>query len=175
MLNLRAIALALLLGLSIGGAGGYYVKARFVKADQADAMVEVRKEDANGVVEAQMKDAEVIAAVEKTNETSRAIKRAIAKVQPVGVTHEQNQPGAYCPDDPYLSVGLVRLLDSAREGTAPDSAQRPDAEEQAPSQTRLSDFAENDAEVVRMYHELAECHDALVEWVQEQLNKQRSN
>lgn len=70
----------------------------------------------------------------------------------------------------------VRVLNDARTnaapaeagGTSPGADAEGEATANAPTTITGSDFADNDLEVVRLYHELATRHNGLVDWVNRQ-------
>lgn len=106
--------------------------------------------------------------------------------QPQGTTHDDNLPVAGHTPAPALSTRpllgqsvldrrTVGLLNEARAGLAPAPGSAPagaDAEGEAaasaPTAITGRIFADNDLEVVRLYHELATRHNGLVEWVNHQ-------
>ena len=70
----------------------------------------------------------------------------------------------------------VRVLNDARadaapteaRGTSPGADAEGEASTDAPTTITGADFADNDLEVVRLYHELATRHNGLVDWVNRQ-------
>lgn len=106
--------------------------------------------------------------------------------QPRGTTHDDNLPVAGLAPAPAFSAHpllgqsvldrrTVGLLNDARAGLAPAPGGAPagtDAEGEATASTPTAItgriFADNDLEVVRLYHELATRHNGLVDWVNHQ-------
>ena len=75
-------------------------------------------------------------------------------------------------DPPVLTDAAVRVLDAARRNVDPDPVAGIDAAGETASDVALSEFVENDLEVVRLYHELAARHDELVSYVESIMNQQ---
>ena len=73
-----------------------------------------------------------------------------------------------------LDRGTVSLLNAARANVPADAASVSNEESGTTSGIGIADFAENDIEVTRKYHELATRHDALVDYVQSKIDEQRS-
>lgn len=173
--NIKNILIAAVIALAVGFGIGFYVKSEFVKADQVAAVIEVRREDAVNIIAEQAIDTKVLDQESKNNENAARISDAIRKTKPVSIPtgglHVPKQE-VVCSTDPFLSVRLVRLLNNARTGSPVESAQRTDAEEQAASDVTVSDLADSDVEVARLYRELAGRHDELVDWVSEQVKQQ---
>jgi hypothetical protein len=106
--------------------------------------------------------------------------------QPRGTTHDDNLPVAGLAPAPAFSAHpllgqsvldrrTVGLLNDARAGLAPAPGSAPagadaEGEATASSPTAITGriFADNDLEVVRLYHELATRHNGLVDWVNHQ-------
>lgn len=191
--SIKYIAIALAIGLLTGGYGGWLIKAKFEVAKQVAVVVEARKEDSHAIDQAQQSD-QVLAQKADSNETNsnqikKEIKRYATPKAPVVSDRGQPDPvhivvgeGIKIPPmvcdggDTRLSFGELRLLNAARRGTGVDSAALPsDAEGQATSDVTRDTFIENDIEVTRLYHELADDHDALVEFVLELQRKQRAS
>lgn len=86
-----------------------------------------------------------------------------AKAETVGCSADV--PGG----DPVLSAVAVRVLDSARLNRDLGSTDGGDAEVGAPTDVTVSEFIENDLEVVRRYQRLAARHDELVDYVENKL------
>lgn len=76
---------------------------------------------------------------------------------------------SYMPFD----VGAVRLLNAARAGTPIDSVTVSDAESKAPAFITIRVFVRNDTEIAKMYNELAERHNSLVDQVAAYQHRQR--
>lgn len=168
----KNLLIAAFVSLLIGFAAGFITKGKFVKADQVTAIVEVRKDDAKAITTNLASDVATLNAEQKNNSKAQRITRAISVTVPTGGLRAPSNETA-CPSNPLLSVGLVRLLNDARSGSVVESAERADAAEQTASDVTVSDFAENDVEVTRLYHELAGRHDKLVDWVEAEILKQQ--
>ena len=80
-------------------------------------------------------------------------------------------PSAVGDDRLVLSVDTVGVLDSARVNARLDAPGGGDAAFRTPSDIEVSDFIDNDLEVVRLYHRLATRHDALVEFVEQKMKE----
>ena len=162
-----------LVALFIGIGIGYFTKGQFVKAERTDALIESQKEIVNDVIQAEKTNERVETAVAKTEQKSNVAKQTIRKIPFVVV-----EPGN-CPANPepevasvsrtddvlHLGRGAVSVLDAARENVDLDPAAISNEESRAASDVTLDEFVQNDLEVVRMYHELSERHNTLVEFV----------
>lgn len=84
-------------------------------------------------------------------------------------------PPAIIDGDSYMpfDVGAVRLLNAARTGTPIDSITVSDAESQAPAFVTIRVYVRNDTEIAKMYNELAERHNSLVDQVAAYQHRQR--
>lgn len=156
---------------AIGTGVGYYTKGQFVKADHLDAAIEAREVTASNIQES----LSISSAVEqKTTASNQRI--AIIRKKAVERNKPKETVDVTLPVQPVRNCNLdhdtVRLLNAARDPAAALPTGNPDAESQAASQVTQSDLIDNDIEVVGLYHELAERHDALVDWVQTQVEKQ---
>lgn len=86
---------------------------------------------------------------------------------------DEAQAGSVCGRFEF-DVGTVRLLNDARAGqagAAVDPTAGSDAASQAPSGVGIPALIDNDLEIVKQYHELAERHDALVDSVEQELKR----
>lgn len=193
-MNLRNVILALLMGLIVGTACGFYTKAQFFEAEQKDEVAEVRKTDAASITQAAQKDQALgqrqdtkTAAVEEIKKEFRNEKSPGKRLSHGTPANRNQQARSQKPIaqglepadvqdfvDPFdLSIADVRLLNSAREGAFDRSALPSDAEKQTPSSVTREEFIENDLDIVAEYHRLAEAHDELVDAVAEMQAKQR--
>lgn len=104
---------------------------------------------------------------------SRASARPSVAASAAGSTAVSNLEcsSAVGDDRPVLSVGTVGVLDSARVNARLDTPSGGDAAFRTPSDIAVSDFVDNDLEVVRLYHRLATRHDALVEFVEQKMKE----
>lgn len=185
MLNIKNIVLAFLLGLSIGIFGGWHVHGWFVDAHQVEKMVNVRKNDAKEVQKSQNIDKAVTADIDFSNKTISDIRKKIkdyAKAPTIVPAQGFDDDSRLAPANPgqllvctgdFLSRGQLWMLNSARAGTLDSSAIPGDAEGKAPSSVAVTEFIDNDLEVVGIYHELAKRHDALVDYVNGLMKAQR--
>jgi len=71
----------------------------------------------------------------------------------------------------FVDVGTVWLLDAARRNEPLHSASISDEAAAEASDVTLSEFVENDLEVVKLYHQLASEHRALIEAVKSEMRK----
>ncbi|WKZ86368.1 hypothetical protein N5B55_05280 [Ralstonia pickettii] len=175
---MKNLILALVAGLLIGGLAGYYTKGEFEQAKEATQLREDKKESAQAVVDSGAANHALEQKIETGAKTATVVQKAVAKqlAKPVKRkdTHEEPIQCSLPAGDAALpfTVGTVRLLNAAREGVAVDAAAVSDGESEAPADLAVAEFVDNDLEVVRLYHELAARHDALVDAVQKKLNEQ---
>lgn len=190
MSTVQVFIVAVLTALVFGFGTGWYVNDKFDKANVVEHLTETRKEDSKNVADAQAKDRAIATEKEKVREEIKVVTKEIVKYVPRYRTAqcpatEQASNGTSQPPvaenkaqlaaaTDVLTVGAVRLLNDARTGAADRAAKRSDAEEQAPSDVTLEVFVVNDLEIVQQYRELAKDHDALVEYVEELMRKQRA-
>lgn len=169
--NLKNMALAVALALTLGFCTGYEVKAKFVKADQFESVSEARHESAQNVQESLETSLATEQKVTDSNTKIAVIRKAVAaRVQPKEITNEAHLRPV-CPGV-GLDVGTVQLLNAARAGTDPVATSFGHAEGQAPSGIGLPELLDNDLEVITLYHELSARHDALVDYVEGIIKKQ---
>jgi hypothetical protein len=187
MLGIKNMLLALLIGLAVGGAGGFWGGWELAKADiaenQLEQVTEARKDDANAVADSQRETNAIASQVASNKANSTKAQREARRH-----VEQSNQPANISPATPegesvrlvsgdeHLGVGLVCVLDAARTNRAPDcpTAGSDEASGATPDAT-VSDFIENDLEVVRMYHDLAARHAALVQFVLDRQAEQRQD
>lgn len=176
---MKNVILALVAGLLIGSAAGYYTKGQFVKAGEVGELRAEKKEDAKTVVESAADNHALEGRIETKNQTVTTIQKAVAQQlsKPAPAKEAIHDTPLQCtlPAGTAVlpfTVGTVRLLNFAREGTAVDATAVLDGEGQAPADLEVAEFVDNDLEVVRLYHELAARHDALVEAVEKKLKEQ---
>lgn len=188
LLNIKTVVLAALLGLAVGGVGGAYVTYKLVHGNEAEEVVEqlqdVRKDDANAVADSQAKSQAVQDELTKIDEFSEDFQQEARKQ-----IEQQPRPDTARPDAPfvvegsglrlpyqheYLSYGLVCVLNAARDNRKADCPAAGSYEaSRTVTEATFAAFVANDLQVVRMYHELAARHDALVEYVLELQADQR--
>lgn len=169
--DLRNIALAVALSLSLGFCTGYATKAKFVKADQFESVTEAQHQTAKDIEQS----LETSSAVEKqvtdsTNKIAVIRKRVAAHVQPPETSNEAHLRQD-CRDV-GLDVGTVQLLNAARAGTEAGSTSFGNAEGKTPSGLAMPELLDNDLEVVTLYHELSARHNALVDYVESIIKRQ---
>lgn len=169
----RNIALAISVALLVGYSAGYYAKGRFVKADQFESVTEARHESAQNIQHSLETSLATEQKVTDSTQQVAVIRKAVAaRVQPkTQETSNEANLRPVCPGS-GLDVGTVRLLNSARDGSALDPASLGDGASQAPSGIGLPELLDNDLEVVQLYRELAVRHDALVDYVESLIQKQ---
>jgi hypothetical protein len=187
MLGIKNMLLALLIGLAVGGAGGFWGGWELAKADiaenQLEQVTEARKDDANAVADSQRETNAIASQVASNKANSTKAQREARRH-----VEQSNQPANISPATPegesvrlvsgdeHLGVGLVCVLDAARTNGTPDCpAAGSDEARGATPDVTVSDFIENDLEVVRMYHDLAARHAALVQFVLDRQAEQRQD
>lgn len=164
--DIKNTVIAAVVAFCVGASVGFYTKSQFVKADQLESVTEARHESAQNVQQSLATSLVVEQKVTDSTQQVVAIRKTVAaRIQPKiqETSHEANLRPA-CPDG-SLDVGTVRLLNSARDGSALDPAVLGDGASQAPSGVGLPELLDNDLEVVQLYRELAVRHDALVDYV----------
>lgn len=181
----RLLAIAVFAAASFGA--GFYTKAKFDKAAQV-VVAEQRVEDVQkSAVEARMTDREIDKATGSINDRNEEIKKEIKRapiivyrqpapavaqahlvippsLAPTAVVEPTTQLA--CPE-PLLSADAVRLLNRARLDQ--DPAVGSNAAIEPTADVGLPELVDNDLEVVKRYHLLAKRHDALVDWVDNNL------
>jgi hypothetical protein len=170
-----------------GFVGGIHQARVNALKDEVKAQAIVHKTDAVHVAQAQAKSAAIETKVEHTAvaiDTNKAaikqrvtasVKRQAAAVNPIPTEtpdHETLSAGPGCGF--YLDVGTVRLLNASRAGTALDSAGGGDEARDAAPALCFTDFVDADQDLTRLYLDLSERHDALVDSVEQFQSEQRS-
>lgn len=185
------VVLALAVWLKqLGYQEGFKARDAIAQTEKATAADARTKALLQNVANARENDLQTIARLERSNALQTALaKRLTARLteqEQTPYTATQENPSEQTPLPPLLGQsvlddGTVRLLNAARRGDRdPESgsaAERGDAEggafaATAPYVTGRA-LAENDLEVVRLYHQLATRHDQLVDWVNQQCTRQQ--
>lgn len=183
------LALAVMLGVGLG----YFAMNAWSKRQELElkhAQLELlkknAKESAENVVKSREQSKQIEAAIAKGEAHANRIKaeaqhqlnlqQESTREQLAPISNQLDEAGRSTLDrtcvDPRLSVGTVRLLNNARAGAGVDSPRGSDAESKAPSDVGLAALIANDLEIARLYHELAERHNALVDAVEKKLRDQ---
>lgn len=171
--NLQNIVVSIAVALVVGFGGGYYTKAQFFKAGQTDALVEARKVTAEDIVVAHKTDIKVEAKVETVKQEVSTVRKALAaRAQTQEIKNEVATQGKPAVCVWTLDVGSLSLLNSARTGIPTDASLLGDAAGKAPSGVTTAEVLDSDAEIAGLYRELAERHNALVDYEEEQLRRQ---
>lgn len=179
-----AIALA---AFVFGFGGGWYVNDKFDRANVIENLESARKKDAKNVADSKAADRALADEKEKVRTEIKVVKQEIIKYVPQYRTAEcpaptsnettkdnvGNNKNSLIVASDVLTVGAVRMLNSARSGTTNSAAERSDEKEQAASEVTFEVFLLNDLEVVEQYRELAKDHDTLVEFVEKLMQEQR--
>jgi len=173
---------AIVVALAFGA--GFYTKGKFDTAAQVVEVKAAQHQTADNVVSAEKVDRtlafEEDAIKANSNDTKRQLDARLV-THTVYVTkecsNETSQTGkaesvVETGADVRLDVATVRLLNDAREGSADRSTAISDGEGAAPSETTLGTLIDNDTEVVRLYHDLAKRHEALINFVDDLVKKQ---
>jgi hypothetical protein len=186
---IRSIETYLIVGgaaLVIGFGGGYEVHSKFTKAVEVTSLKRDAKVSGANVVESHKASVSIESKVALQNAVADKLKSAaalrVAKQQEraheefakeLARSLDKKMPPepVVCPD-PVLDVGTVRLLNAAREGAAVDAAGSSDAALETPSAVGVGKLVDNDLDVVKLYHDLAARHDALVDAVEKKLQDQ---
>ncbi|WP_151708790.1 hypothetical protein [Acinetobacter brisouii] len=143
---------------------------------------------ASEVVESQRKSIAVEQSVVETHKRidtiSKEVVKRVEQRQPTTVTvkPKENQHGlnpnnqtlqpsaeqGSVSDAPWtFDIGTIRLLNAARDNDPNYTAAVNNDADQGASEVTVSKFAENDLEIVGQYHELAEQHKALQDYIKE--------
>ncbi|WP_374335555.1 hypothetical protein [Methyloversatilis sp.] len=162
---------------------GFYTSSQFEKADKVEEVKEEIKEIENAVVDSQRRDSELDARIDEGKDRSEAAKIVVRKIpvvvrevvaceeglgaQTVDHAGQADTPSVDSPV--YLTRGAVSVLDTARQNIDLDSSAVVDEESRKASDVTVEELIQNDLEVTRMYHELAERHDSLVDFVQSKI------
>ncbi|MGN8188643.1 hypothetical protein ACTJLD_21905 [Burkholderia sp. 22088] len=173
----------LALACAIAFGAGVYVDRQFVLASRAKQEVKVVAGVATGVAVAQTKSKTVESAVAVTadnidqnkvairHRVAAQIKRAIAPAPtPSEEAHETMR--AACGGF-YLDVGTVRMLNASRAGVAFHSTTSGDEAGDTAPALCFTDFVDADQELTKLYLDLAQRHDALVDSVEQFQKEQR--
>lgn len=174
----------LALACGIGFGAGVYVERQFTLASQTKHEVKVVAGAATGVAAAQTTSAKVEAAAAATadnidqnkvairHRVAAQIKRAAAPAStPSEEAHETMR--AACGGF-YLDVGTVRMLNASRAGAAFHPAASGDEAGDAAPALCFTDFVDADQELTKLYLDLAQRHDALVDSVEQFQKGQRA-
>jgi hypothetical protein len=150
------------------------VKAEHVTAQQNATSV-AKAQDASVKVEAK---AATIAAAVDTNK-AQIKKRVTAQIQrQTAVTPTENHPDETNPARDgcgfSLDVGTVRMLNASRQGAAFRPASSGDEESDAAPALCFTDFIDADQDLTKLYLDLSERHNALVDSVEQFQSEQRS-
>ena len=165
-LALKLIGLAVALSIAFGA--GFYTAHQFAKADQVSAANETVKEATTSIAESGKQSQVIEAVVQKTEEKSKQIaKEAVRHVTETEKTNEKKCDRASL----HLDVGTVRLLNLSRENN-PEPSAIGDAEGKTPSTIGFPELVGDELEITQLYKELAIRHNALVDYLQEQIEKQ---
>lgn len=183
MLNdAKNMALVAVASLVIGFAAGAWTNEQLTKADQLDAAVESQRETAVDVRDSLKQSVAVEEKVAASTQNVQEVRKQVAKrVKPPVSQPTPEKPHESLPEaqanlrprtDWTLDLGTVWMLDSAREGLPFDPTRLRDGAGEAPSDVGVPELIDNDLEVVERYHELAERHNALVDYVESVIQQQ---
>lgn len=194
--SIKFIAAALIIGLTVGFGSGYYTKAKFVKAEMVDEMVETRKGDAYAVQDSRARDEAIALKSDTVGANIDAVRQVIRKraarateqASAVQTVAPQNEAGVgivegkglqlraartICFGD-NLPIGDVRLFNLAFDGQFDRATLTLDATSEAASQVTGADFCAHVLDIAEQYHELAINHNALVDFVADLMRNQRA-
>lgn len=167
--NVKNIAIAISLSLILGFCSGFYTSGQFAKASQLEAVTEIQHQSTLEIEKSLTTSLDVEKKVTASNTSVSALrKQAQAHLK----ESKDDKPSQnHCnANDAFLDPDIVFLLNSARIGVV-GATSGSDGESKATSGIGIPAFIDNDLEVVGMYHELAERHNALVDWVSEEVEK----
>lgn len=180
--NVKNMALAAVVSLVVGFALGVWTNEQLAKAKKLDAVVESQREVATDVRDSLNASIAVEEKITASTQNVQEVRKEVAKRvkpparKPAVETPRENLPEAHANlrlrNDWTLDVGTVWMLDSAREGLPFDPARLRDGAGEAPSDVGVPELIDNDLEVVQRYHELAERHNALVDYVESVIQQQ---
>lgn len=136
-MSARSIAIAGLLGVTLGMGGGYWFKTKLDQAAETKALKQERRDTGAGIVASTLASTALQASISADGANNDKIQTAVAarvvKYLPKETRHDRNDtsiptteaplavPGCDC-GGLVLDVGTVRLLNAAREGRAVDGA-----------------------------------------------------
>jgi hypothetical protein len=186
---MRNAALILLAAIAVFFAGflaGVSHSGTAALKSEVKAAAVVQKTDASSVADAQAKSVAIDTKADKITaavDTNKAAikKRVSASIKhqaathpvPTETIHDETIPaGPGCGF--YLDVGTVRLLNASRAGAALDSAGSGDEARDAAPALCFTDFIDADQDLTRLYLDLSERHNALVDSVEQFQSEQRS-
>lgn len=182
----------------IGAAGGYHLKTRTIELAEARAKQQALHQTAVGVVAATARSQTLETAVDRSNAMIDQIDAALhtrpLTLQPPKENHNAFAPSVVAVTAPLpttannalppatvanpacsdfvLDLDTVRLLNLARSGADLDTVTGGDEALGTASSITVSALIDNDLQIVKLYHELAKRHDALVSEVEAQLQQQ---
>ena len=170
--NFKNLVIGIVLALVVGFGCGYYAKGEFAKADTVDAVATARHGTAIGIEQSLTQSHAVESQVTASNlQVTKIQKRVAEHIQKQEeARHEENTDSAcrWTLDD-----WTVRMLNAARSSAAaPDAAVSGDGTSEGTAPVGKAELIDNDLEVVKLYRELAERHDSLVDYVETLIKKQ---
>lgn len=180
--NVKNMAFAAAASLVVGFALGAWTNEQFAKAKKLDAVVESQHEVATDLRDSLSASIAVEEKITASTQNVKEVRKEIAKrVKPPARKPAVETPHESLPEaqanlrprtDWTLDLGTVWMLDSAREGLPFDPTRLRDGAGEAPSDVGVPELIDNDLEVVERYHELAERHNALVDYVESVIQQQ---
>lgn len=171
--NWKVIILSCIVSFVLGLSLGYWTKAKFVKADAYEQLSDAQTETASEVQKSLQTSLTVETKADAQSERVSVIRNKARKHFKETPNEARLDRKTDCPSGPaVLDAGTVFLLNTARSRTGIGAPEFGDEEGRAASPVSLSDLIDNDLEVVGKYWELAERHDALVDWVEAEVKKQ---
>lgn len=182
--SLKSILCTAAIAAGLGFAVGYDLHSRLTKADKFDAVVSAQEQTRTNVQQSLEQSAAIEVRATASTQQIDGIRKTVAKR--IEAQHARSANAAAVPDAqaaqaadaapvacvPWtLDVGTVGLLNAARTGADPGPAGGSDAEGEASSGLGPQDLIDNDLQVVQQYRDLAERHDALVDFVHSLIGK----
>jgi hypothetical protein len=159
--------------LGVGYAAGRYEGAVDLRRIELHAARQIAAEASKQAAESTQRSIQLDARIDSSNTRSGQIKAQVRErlSQPVQASHD-----ATCDlSDARLDRGTVGLLNAARADLPAAAASGvSDEEGAAASSTSVADLIDNDLDVVRLYHELAQRHNELVDFISDEMKKRAS-
>ena len=174
--KIAAVLAVLLVAVSIFFGGASWQAKRDARAHAIEVQTQLndyRQAVAKEVQQSQDKNKALTAALKESKTQQESLKSAAMDRLFEQLARKNDEQACVDIRDFRFDVGTVRLLDAARANMpASAPATGSDAASRAPSSVGVPTFVANDLEVVRLYHELATRHNALVDYLEQKQKEQ---
>lgn len=180
LLTIAALAVVFTIGYSIG--------SDHEKAKQIDGLTQAQADSNREVTKSQKESIAIESRVSESTQLIEEVKKqAVERVKAnepkvitkivtkyVGVPDDSSTNGNINSESTVETTlpwtfgnGTIRLLNTARSNDTTSTTDGDDASDQTASSVKVSDLVDNDLEVVGLYHELAERHKGLQQYLSE--------